>query len=204
MSLVCNLLRPLLLALALVFTSQWAWAAASDGEPILVGDIESGSVEIIGRLGKKLGEIMVIDCAIVEKTSDLRSEWKHFQLKVLSVNGVMREHAIGMDFMVESRVGITVASDSYLLEKLLDNMRSPGGMLKYDVEKNAVYSAGAVPENEVDEYKKAYEGSQHKFVVYESGECRGVPRGVPDDAFPDDLSDAEFKFHTFLVVLAER
>jgi hypothetical protein len=191
-------------ALAILFLAGCANRPAELVIPVTA--LESGATSVVGRLGKSLGTVMVIEAVVVEvseKLATFGSVGHQYGLRVESVGGRVLDDPITFRFIVE-RSGplVKLASSELGLNQLIDQL-TRDGQFPVLTDDGELTESKAVSKAEAESVRNGYVGSRHTLLAFETGVFFGAPVGVPENLGFVFSGPNKFHFSSHLTVFSE-
>ncbi len=154
-------------------------------EPIPLKELRNR--DVVGRLGLPLGTATEVEAEVVSGDSTRRlADRSRYLLRVTHVDGKELADSALMHFELPGFASVKLANDHWSLLEM---------------------KQGKEAEKQLDtaqlvQLEQGYVGKRIRLAVYEAGKFDGLPKRLPKDF--QNLQGYQFRFSTFLVVLAER
>jgi len=150
-----------------------------------VADLESGTHQVIGALGKPLGTVVMVE-AVVVQVPEIRLTFgsgfgRQYGLRVEKVDGIVLTQPVVLRFGVERSGPLVKLASSDADMDVLVAMLERG---EYIVGGSGGFSSGpALNQEDAAKVREGYLGSRHTLYAFEDGYFFGAPHGLDLDEY---------------------
>lgn len=171
-----------------------------------VSEVEAGETVLMGRLGRPLGTVCMIEAVVVEVSPKMHSfgnMGRHYGLRIDRVDGRALDRPVVSRFVIHLGAPLVkVAPNDLALDQLISRMSRPGQYWTV-TEDGFLTDFQPVSQDEAAAVRARYVGSKHTLLVYETAEYWGAPKDVPEGYGFAHSDPHEFHLAAHVVVCAE-